>query len=1054
MEGDKDETQSPVSAAAGGSSEDRARREVGDTRVEARTTQEPQQQKEVEMGRRSEQPSCAERNAGWLAEIGNIQEAGYVFVLREDDTADSGLRLAGASANITSADWWRHERSAEDLIRSCILRVFNDECVRTVKALVRRHKASLDPHSRDPETLVSADFCPFAESKGEFLCCSIASSNPGMYLLEVEPKHGPQSACPDGVPGLIQVAQVLRCFTPGSTPEVFTRAVCDSLIRSLPGYDRVMVYRFAADKSGEVIHESIRSGCQVSSSYLNLRFPAADIPDIARKLLLLNRTRVIEDTHMEGSPLRFHLDSETDDKLDLSTSTFRAPATCHLQYLRNMGVKASLTAAITVDDELWGMFSFHGYTRKVLPTIEERTLVEMAASVTGTTLARYNRETNVTMSLTLTNILAKLSKHIKIQDFLSAEHMSLLEILDVDTIVLCEQYRKITVYGNKELSLNLAECNGMLHDDRSGKTLSFRSVNGRGIAYFSVRSFLVAFVRGSVVHRVAWAGKPDTPLIDHKTANPRESFERFVASASAQFPPWSNATKELLGIVRHGIAAHLYAEALPADLEEIFAHVSHELRTPFHGVMGSLEILEEGLHTMGVEERQSVIRSAIACGNCMLTTLGDILDIAKDRNNTELSSTEFAVGSPILRTMSAMKQFGAQKSLELITNIDPAVGSLVVVGDERRIKHIVQNLVNNAIKFTPVEGKVCTSLLMFDELEQAQAWWGKQAARFESHCWKGVSEEAGGAGSKAAAAREDVDDKTRWFVYSVEDTGVGVSRGDLLLLTSAYRQLSHGASKAYAGTGLGLHISDIHIRTMSGSLGIASTLGGKGERKGSQGTIFACVLPLRVTVKKPPGEVDGADGALLREGQVDPAGIGSLSRRVTFLVADDQAVNVKILRHKILKAFDAGSEVQVVYSADGEMALDMWAAARRAAEEDGSILAGVFMDFHMPNVDGMECTARIRRMEAERGWPHTPIIGCTADPTGRTKDIFDKAGGDEVLFKPWRPGQVESMCRLMVERALLAEKDSEKKEATAVALGRDGGSLGPGRRRQDRAVSS
>eukprot|EP00752_Nemacystus_decipiens_P009478 g8474.t1 len=1015
--------------------------------------EEDQEPDEVEGRRRLDRLSCEERNAEWLSNIAEIQEAGYVLVLKEDGGADrSGLRLAGVSANVTGSEWWRHERSAEDLIGSDIMSVFNHHCANGLVALIRRRKANLDPSARDRDNLVSVDFCPFpVDNDHELLTCSVASSNPGVYLLEVERKDGLQSASPESAPGLIQVAQVMECFTPGASPEVLTGAVCDSLMQSLPAYDRVMMYRFASDKSGEVIHEAIRPGSEVSSSYLNLRFPAADIPDSARRLLLLNRTRVICDTHMQGAALRVHLGFKSaeeagegdEEKLDLSMSTLRAPARCHLRYLQNMGVRASMAAAITVDNELWGMFSFHSYTRVVTPTVEERTLVEVAARVTGMTLARNGRETAATNSLTLTNILGRLSKHARVQNFLSAEHRSLLRILDVDTIVLCEQWRSTSVYGNSELSLSPTECKEMLQDDLLGRTLSFRSESGRGIAFFSVRSFLVAFVRGSVAQRVVWAGQPDPPVIDHEGDHPRASFERFVASASAQVPPWSRTTVELLGIVRHSVAAHLYEEALPADLEEIFAHVSHELRTPFHGVMGSLEMLDEGLHTMGVEERQNVIRSAIACGNGMLTTLGDILDIAKDRNNTELSNKWFAASSPIQQAMSAMNQFGAQKSLELITNIDPAVGALTVVGDERRIKHIVQNLVNNAIKFTPMGGKVWSSLLMFEELEEVQAWWSEQSARFENQCWKGIRDDQEGEEEKKEGAREATtssaasggvaDTQTRWFVYSVEDTGVGVSRGDLLLLTLAYRQISHGASKAYAGTGLGLHISNVHIRTMSGSLGIASTCSEKGESTTNPGTIFACVLPLRVAKPAPGGSGAAGGGAAARgEGAADPAeNRGALiSRKVTFLVADDHGVNVKLLQHKILKAFDKGSEVQVVSAMDGEMALKKWEVARRAAKEDGSIVAGVFMDFHMPDMDGMECTSRIRCLEAERGWSRTPISGCTADPTDRTRKSFDRAGGDEVLFKPWLPGQVESMCRRMVARALEAEKGGEKGSAS------------------------
>lgn len=78
-----------------------------------------------------------------------------------------------------------------------------------MRALVRRQKASLDPKAHDHETLLSADFCPFPESEYDGLTCSIAPSNPGLYLLEVERKHGPRSACEESVPGLIEVGR--RC---------------------------------------------------------------------------------------------------------------------------------------------------------------------------------------------------------------------------------------------------------------------------------------------------------------------------------------------------------------------------------------------------------------------------------------------------------------------------------------------------------------------------------------------------------------------------------------------------------------------------------------------------------------------------------------------------------------------------------------------------------------------------------------------------------------------------------------------------------------------------
>lgn len=194
-----DKTQTPVLASVGGSGAHgrRARKVEGATEENLQNEGE-----EGEEGERNHRGlSCEQRSTEWLARIGNIQEMGYMFVIHDDDTARSGLRLAGVSANVTSADWWRHERSAEDLLGSDMLSVFHEECVERVSALVRRHKASLDPCAQDREDLISAEFCPFPDSEREFLTCNIAPSNTGVCLLEVELAHGlevpARNTCPD-----------------------------------------------------------------------------------------------------------------------------------------------------------------------------------------------------------------------------------------------------------------------------------------------------------------------------------------------------------------------------------------------------------------------------------------------------------------------------------------------------------------------------------------------------------------------------------------------------------------------------------------------------------------------------------------------------------------------------------------------------------------------------------------------------------------------------------------------------------------------------------------
>ncbi|CAM9846232.1 unnamed protein product [Ectocarpus sp. 6 AP-2014] len=945
----------------------------------------------------------------------HIQSCGCAFAIEEtaDDKYPSGLRILGVSQNAVEAPW-AYASSVSDILGKDLGHLLRVECVRTVRSLVTRYAQACKPSHEDDDHIspkanrITADACPSPRIRGELrpgaapgaegdiASFTVTGSNPGVYLVDVE-RHGSDCARVEHTPGLLQLGDLLESIPVGSNPVESTAALCDALAKSMPAYERVMVYRFVPvdgngqdDGSGEVVHESVRAGADIGSSYLNLRFPALDIPPIARKLFKLVGVRFIADTSAPAVPF-ITLHGQASSPLDIFRSALRAPAECHLRYLRNMGVKASLVVPITVDGRTWGLFSFHSYTRTVHPSWEERLSVQMATSVVSSLISRFQREKVAATALSLSRTLGNLGNYTRVNDFLSADHHSLLGVLDVDTIILCEHLRSVTVYGKKDIALSLEECQELRNgggDESSEMAISFRTLGARGVAFFWVRSFFVAFLRGAIANSVKWAGNPDAPVNKDEVMTPRASSELFMHTSGARCKAWSPLTVDLLNMVRQGFSSQLYAEALPADLQETFARVSHELRTPFHGVMGALEILEAGKDTMGKEEQVDIIRSALRCGGSMMSTLNDILEIAKDRTNTEVARGRFFASDPIVLAVAAMGLFAAAESVELTVDIGPPDDVLEVTGDVRRIKAIVQNLVNNAIKFTPSGGRVRISLAVFDSLQEVTDWWARESGRFGAQTWMASSggESAPGTGSSQAI---------KWHVYCVEDSGIGVLPADLPHLVKAYRQISHGASRSHAGTGLGLHICRTHLEAMFGSLGIASTFS---EKDTSGGTLFAVVVPL------------------------DSVESGAAVSTQEPLEAE---VNLRLLDHKIRRFFgDNGADVEMMSATDGFIALEMHEAARRN-QSDGPVLSGIFIDFHMPNLDGIECTRRIRLLEADNGWSRIMICGCTADPTEAIRRVFQNAGGDEVISKPWCPGQVESICNAMIANVLNAEQQSD-----------------------------
>jgi light-regulated signal transduction histidine kinase (bacteriophytochrome) len=161
------------------------------------------------------------------------------------------------------------------------------------------------------------------------------------------------------------------------------------VVRGLTGFDRVMVYRFDLDESGEVVAEACRPGI---GAFKGMHYPASDIPKQARALYKRNLLRVIADVDAVPTPIYPPLDAQG-RPLDLSLSILRSVSPIHIEYLRNMGVGASMSISIIVDDKLWGLFACHHYGPKS-PDFELRSVCELFAQMFSMRLeSRLRRET-------------------------------------------------------------------------------------------------------------------------------------------------------------------------------------------------------------------------------------------------------------------------------------------------------------------------------------------------------------------------------------------------------------------------------------------------------------------------------------------------------------------------------------------------------------------------------------------------------------------------------------------------------------------------------------
>ena len=155
------------------------------------------------------------------------------------------------------------------------------------------------------------------------------------------------------------------------------------IFRGMTGYDRVMVYRFDEAGHGEVLSEEREPGLE---PYLGNRYPATDIPQIARRLYERNRVRVLVDIDYAPVPLAPAVLPDTGQPLDMSLCALRSVSPIHVQYLKNMGVGATLVVSLMVGGRLWGLISCHHYAPRTVP-FEMRAACELLAEAVGTRIA-------------------------------------------------------------------------------------------------------------------------------------------------------------------------------------------------------------------------------------------------------------------------------------------------------------------------------------------------------------------------------------------------------------------------------------------------------------------------------------------------------------------------------------------------------------------------------------------------------------------------------------------------------------------------------------------
>lgn len=468
----------------------------------------------------------------------------------------------------------------------------------------------------------------------------------GRIILEfVDPQDGPAVMWEED---LVRQRIISELIQPNSLTELAQAGA--RVIRDATGFDRVMIYRFAEDKHGEVIAEStVRD-----DSFLGLHYPASDIPDPARRHFALNIIRIIPDINAAPVPILTRsgavADIRSPNPLDLTFSKLRAVAPVHIEYLNNMGVGASTSISLTSNNELWGLVACHHYGPLHL-TWSKLRFCELVGATISALLQSLENTIKLQHSIRAEKTAFDIERDARmgrpLADAIRSRAAVLMEQCSAQGIALMlndHLFQTGATPASPESYLALKErlVDGIATSDQLAPSNDTGSTDDNAIAGAAMmelsgdgRDWLVLF-REAYAQTIRWAGRPDKTgqtLEDGSVRlSPRGSFALWSEERRGRSRPFTDTDLEVLRITRRAlfamngldrergaVAAQMEAEAEKARLRlalldaarnrslgELAAALAHELNQPLSAVTNYVNACRQELRNYSLDIPEQV----------------------------------------------------------------------------------------------------------------------------------------------------------------------------------------------------------------------------------------------------------------------------------------------------------------------------------------------------------------------------------------------------------------------------------------------------------------
>ncbi len=653
----------------------------------------------------------------------------------------------------------------------------------------------------------------------------IVYESEGYFVIELEPAGEFRES--------YSARHFIKMYATSVAPKFKAYASLDSMakeivetIKYITGFERVVLFRFTEDGTGKVIAESKEEDME---SYAGLLYPASDIPKQARELYKKNWIRLTPNVDLATSRLIPTTNDTGRKPLDLTNSILRSLSPIHLQYVRNQGLKASMSMSLVTHDHLWGMISCHSRKPSYIPQnirlecenlsqlfswhlyAKEEELYIMRKKVTDKAINDMLDKTSV-----LTPIVEVFKNNeqevLKITGtdgfmFYTEEETISLGTLP-DASVITRLYKKASKNGRKPyISTNI--CNEV---DELGLLNGICGVLLIPLA--ENKSYFTAWFRKECEQVEKWAGAPEeksATASKMERLQPRTSFEVHERKIKNTSRPWDSNDIEMANrfnkvFMTHALETQDQMRKNISKLEmqsqyknEFLATLAHELRNPLTPLTIGISMLEETTNGEHIEVVSTMKRQV----NHMSTLINDLMDVSRiTQGKVKLEIKTLPIRDIINNAVETCQRLIDENDHELEINLPGK--ELYTDGDPTRLTQVFVNILNNAAKYTEPGGHIIISVTAQDE----------------------------------------------WVSVKIKDNGLGVPAEKLESIFAMFTQIDAYSTHTKGGLGIGLTLVKRLVDLHDGEIYARSEGLGKG-------TEFEVLLPLSDKTFKKTGEKNG-----------------------------------------------------------------------------------------------------------------------------------------------------------------------------------------------------